>query len=171
LPNEHRHRWVNLRATVVPLEVEILQQGIDWLFPGTREMLVGLRTAGVRIALASNCRMRYFRAVCEGQRLTELVDWAFCLDSPGVNDKNDMVAQAIAAAGGTRRAVVIGDREVDAAAAAHHGLPFVQRRSGYQPSEFPHPGLSLQDWPELWTILLAIGQQWARAGRNEPLDR
>ena len=39
LPPEHLPLWRELRETVIPLEVEVLSAGRDYLFPGTREML------------------------------------------------------------------------------------------------------------------------------------
>ena len=132
LPDDLRSRWKELREVTIPLEIDQLRAGRDWLFPGTRPMLRELRAAGVRLALASNCRSRYFTAVREGQGLGELVDAAFCLDTPGVSCKRDMVAQALAQAG-TRRAVMVGDRRVDEDAATFHGIPFVLRHG-------PHAG-------------------------------
>ncbi len=128
LPATHRDRWVELRELVLPLEEEELNGGRDYLFAGVRPLLAGLRRAGVAVALASNCRARYFAAVCDGQGLRALSDWQFCLDSPGVRTKADMVGQALAAAGvEPRAAVMIGDRESDQSAAVEHGVPFVWR--------------------------------------------
>src|SRR5262245_12899557 len=56
LPAEHKHRWQDLRAVVVPMEVATLNTGADYLFPGVRELLPHLRRLGVKVALASNCR-------------------------------------------------------------------------------------------------------------------
>lgn len=128
LPPEHRHRWAEFRELVVPLEVEVLHAGEDQLFPGVRPLLAHLRGLGVGIALASNCRARYFAAVCGGQGLGQLSDWQFCLDSPGVRSKTDMVRHALEAAG-SRRAVMVGDRHPDLEAARAVGIPFVCRVS------------------------------------------
>ena len=75
---------------------------------------------------ASNCRSRYFEAVCEGQGLGALSDWQFCLDSAGGIDKTGMVRHAMEAAG-TTEAVMVGDRESDHGAARGAGIPFVWR--------------------------------------------
>src|SRR5687768_7704686 len=56
LPPAERHRWRELRAVVVPLEVAELERGADYLFRGVRPLLRHLRALGVRTALASNCR-------------------------------------------------------------------------------------------------------------------
>lgn len=132
LAEADKHRWAELRATVIPLECEELRSGVDYLFPGVRATLSELRSLGVKTALASNCRSQYFQAVREGLGLGYLTDWQFCLDSEGVASKTDMLAAAMAAAG-TRRAVMVGDRESDQEAAKAHGMPFVWR-----PTPFCH---------------------------------
>ena len=126
LPESHQHRWEEFRELVVPIEVAEVRSGRDYLFAGVRELLRELRGIGVRTALASNCGHRYFGAICEGQGLGELTDWQFCLDSPGVQNKTDMLRCALEAAG-TPRAVMVGDREPDHHAAREIGLPFVWR--------------------------------------------
>ncbi|MCC6672214.1 MAG: HAD family hydrolase [Planctomycetes bacterium] len=129
LPAEHRERWRDLRRTVLPREADVVRSGRDFLYPGVRPLLRHLRSLGVRTAIASNCRGVYLQAVLEGQGLGALTDWHFCLDSPGVAVKADMVRLALEAAG-TRRAVMVGDRENDMAAARANALPFVWRRNG-----------------------------------------
>lgn len=128
LPPGHVHRWRDLRATVVPLEVAEITRGVDYLFRGVRQLLPHLRSLGVRVALASNCRTAYMTAVQQGQGLAALSDWQFCLDSPGVADKRDMLRLAAAAAG-ARRPVMVGDREPDQEAARALGWPFLWRRN------------------------------------------
>lgn len=128
LPTGHEHRWQELRAMVLPMEVDVIQSGVDYLFPGVRDLLVHLRRIGVKVALASNCRSTYMAAMQHGQGLIHLSDWQFCLDSPGVTTKTDMLALArqAAAAG---RVVMVGDREPDLEAAQALGWPFVWRRN------------------------------------------
>ena len=128
LPEAHKHRWADLRAVVLPMEVHEISRGIDYLFAGVRPMLEHLRAIGVKVALASNCRSTYMAAVQEGQGLRALTDWQFCLDSPGVDSKTDMLrlAREVAAA---ERVVMVGDREPDHEAAVALGWPFVWRRN------------------------------------------
>ena len=128
LPDEHKHRWQDLRAVVVPLEVAEITNGTDYLFTGVRELLPHLRDQGVKVALASNCRTNYMNAVQEGQGLRAISDWQFCLDSPGVSDKRDMLRLAQEASG-AQRPVMVGDREPDCEAAQALGWPFVWRRN------------------------------------------
>ncbi len=129
LPEALRHRWKELREAVIPIEVAELHAGRDYLFDGVRDLLDHLRGLGVRVALASNCRSRYFAAVCDGQGLRHHSDWQFCLDSNGGVSKPEMVELALAAAE-SRRAVMVGDRETDHAAARSAGIPFVWRVNG-----------------------------------------
>jgi len=128
LPDGHKHRWQDLRSVVVPMEVETISSGTDYLFPGVRALLPHLRRLGVRVALASNCRTAYMNAVQHGQGLRQISDWQFCLDSPGVADKRDMLRLAQEAAG-AERVVMVGDREPDHEAALALGWPFVWRRN------------------------------------------
>ncbi|GAB4156217.1 MAG: hypothetical protein Fur0037_24540 [Planctomycetota bacterium] len=128
LPPEHRHRWREFRKVVVPLELAIVRGGRDFLFPGVRDLLRRLRELGVKVALASNCRSAYMGAMMDGQGLADLSDWQFCLDSPGVENKTDMLRQARARACAARP-VMVGDREADRDPARILGWPFVWRRN------------------------------------------
>ncbi len=130
LPEPHKHRWQELRAVVLPMEVEEVSRGVDYLFAGVRPLLLHLRALGVKTALASNCRRTYMGAMQNGQGLAALTDWQFCLDSPGVTTKTDMLTSALRAAGNPERVVMVGDREPDHEAARAVGWPFVWRRNG-----------------------------------------
>ena len=141
LPPAEQHRWRELRALVLPMEVAVMHSGSSFLFPGVRELLLHLRALGVRTALASNCRSTYLQAVLEGQELGALTDWHFCLDSPGVTTKSDMLAAAFTAAG-TKAAVMVGDREPDHLAAREHGVPFVWRQN---------PRCRIEDADAVWS--------------------
>ena len=129
LPEAHKHRWPELRSVVLPMEVEEVSRGVDYLFAGVRPLLLHLRAIGVKVALASNCRRTYMGAMQDGQGLRALTDWQFCLDSPGVQTKTDMLLRAREAAGAPRRVVMVGDREPDHEAARALGWPFVWRRN------------------------------------------
>ena len=126
LPNGEKHRWAELRSLVLPMEVEVLCSGGDLMFPGVRQLLEHLRVLGLKIALASNCGYDYMEAMRHGQLLAELTDWQFCLATEGVTTKADMLRLALQAAR-TQRAVMVGDRENDLAAAQEVGLPFYWR--------------------------------------------
>lgn len=126
LPPAEQHRWSDLRALVLPLEVALLRSDVDYLYPGVVETLSGLRDAGLHLALASNCGSEYMAAIAQGQGLAKHTDWQFCLDSEGVDTKADMLRNAMRAAD-TQRAVMIGDRVSDQLAALEVGIPFVWR--------------------------------------------
>jgi phosphoglycolate phosphatase-like HAD superfamily hydrolase len=117
-----------LRKTVVPMEVDEVSRGTDYLFEGVRPLLQHLRGIGVKVALASNCRSTYMGAMKHGQRLVEISDWQFCLDSPNVETKRDMLFEAQKVSG-ARKAVMVGDREPDHHAAEQMGWPFVWRQN------------------------------------------
>ncbi|MHC5066372.1 MAG: HAD family hydrolase [Planctomycetota bacterium] len=126
LPEAEKHRWQELRALVLPMEVAEISSGKDYLFPGVRDLLLHLRGIHVRTALASNCRSEYMAGICQGQGLGSLTDQQFCLDSPGVGSKSDMLRLAVEALG-AQRPVMVGDRENDQQAAAEAGMPFYWR--------------------------------------------
>ncbi|MEO6597523.1 MAG: HAD family hydrolase [Planctomycetota bacterium] len=128
LPEGHKHRWNDLRCVVLPMEVEMVSSGEDFLFDGVRPLLAHLRRIGVKVALASNCRRTYMGAMQQGQGLAAATDWQYCLDSPGVETKTDMLRLAREGAG-AERVVMVGDREPDLEAARALGWPFVWRRN------------------------------------------
>lgn len=128
LPDEHKHRWRELRAVVLPMELDELRSEADYLFAGVRELLAHLRAIGVPTALASNCHNEYLTAMCDGQGLGPATDMQYCLDSEGVVTKTDMLRLAVERSG-ARHAVMIGDREPDLGAAREAGLPFVWREN------------------------------------------
>jgi phosphoglycolate phosphatase len=126
LPGGEKHRWIELRSLVLPMEVAVLRSGGDFMFPGVRRLLEHLRELGLKVALASNCGLDYMEAMRHGQLLAELTDWQFCLATEGVSTKADMLRLALRAAG-TDNAVMVGDRDNDLAAAQEVGLPFYWR--------------------------------------------
>ncbi len=136
LPESARDHWKRLRALTLPMEGEVLREGTDHTFPGTRELLSYLRQNGVAIALASNCGTEYLEGVLEGQRIGELVDRAWCAESPGIGCKADMVAAALTEFE-TRDAVLVGDREGDCRAAQAHALPFILRTGWHGEGDLP----------------------------------
>lgn len=129
LPEAHKHRWNDLRSVVLPMEVETISSGVDYLFPGVRALLPHLRSLGVTVSLASNCRSTYMGGMMNGQGLAAISDHQFCLDSPAVESKTDMLREARRIAG-ARRPVMVGDREPDHEAAVALGWPFIWRQNG-----------------------------------------
>ncbi|MCR9246075.1 MAG: HAD hydrolase-like protein [bacterium] len=128
LPEEHKHRWHDLRAVVLPMEVDEISSGKDYLFPGVRQLLPHLRAIGVGTALASNCRSQYMNGMMQGQGLAAISDHQFCLDSENVDSKTDMLREAQRVTG-AERPVMVGDREPDHEAAVALGWPFIWREN------------------------------------------
>jgi len=117
---------------VVAAEHEALAAGGAALYPDVPDVLATLRAAGCRLGIASNCGQGYLDAMLgsDGPGLGRWIDEARCLDSPGVHDKADMVAD-LALTFDTRSVVMVGDRDGDRAAAHANGFPHVHLRHGF----------------------------------------
>jgi phosphoglycolate phosphatase len=111
-------------------EHALLRAGGAALMPGAREVLEALRAQGIRIGIASNCARSYLDHMLDALGLAALADEARCLDSPGIGDKADMLADLLATFG-TRSAVMVGDRAGDRDAAWENGLPHVHCAFGF----------------------------------------
>jgi phosphoglycolate phosphatase len=109
-----------------------LRAGGAALLPGVEETLEELRSAGVRLGVASNCGHAYLASMMDDLSLAQWIEEARCLDSAGVANKADMVAQVLDAFG-TRSAVMVGDRLGDRDAAWANGLPHVHFARGFAP--------------------------------------
>lgn len=126
----------DLRAAVfervVEAEHEALAAGGAALYADAPDVLATLRAAGCRLGIASNCGRDYLEAMLAdgGPGLGRWIDEARCLDSPGIANKADMVADLLATFD-TRSAVMVGDRDGDRAAAHANGLPHVHLRHGF----------------------------------------
>lgn len=109
-----------------------LEAGRAALLPGAMEVLEELRRRGVRVGIASNCSQRYLDSAMERMGLGEWVEEGRCLDSPGIRNKADMLEDLLLTFD-ARRAVMVGDRQGDWAAAQANGLPFVLCENGFRP--------------------------------------
>jgi phosphoglycolate phosphatase len=109
-----------------------LEAGRAALLPGALEVLRELRRRGVKTGIASNCSQRYLDSAMVGLGVAEWVDEGRCLDSPGIRNKGDMLADLLSCFG-TRRAVMVGDRQGDCEAAKTNSLPFVLCENGFRP--------------------------------------
>jgi len=89
-----------------------------------------LRADGVRVALASNCSRRYLESFLAAFELDGAIDEARCAESPGIRSKGDMIREILGNFG-TRKAVMIGDRESDREAAAQNRIPFILFTGGF----------------------------------------
>jgi phosphoglycolate phosphatase-like HAD superfamily hydrolase len=128
-PDARRH----LQARCVEAEEQALASGGAALMPGALEALGLLRAAGVRLGIASNCGRGYLEHMLAALELGRYVELGRCLDSPGIADKADMVADILDTFG-TRAAVMVGDRRGDAEAAHRNQIPHVHLAEGLAPA-------------------------------------
>lgn len=123
-----------LRARVMERCVEeshvALRTGGAVEMTGARDVLAELSARGLSLGIASNCAQAYLDVMLRELRLGEFVREARCLQSPGVGNKADMIADLLATFG-TRSAVMVGDRATDALAAHSNGIPHVHLACGY----------------------------------------
>lgn len=130
IPPEHRALIPEISRLVGEYGPATMRGGAGRVIPGVRETLEELRHRGSFLALASNCGNSYIREVSETMGIGDLVDHAFCLETPGVRHKTDMIAVAMKIFG-TRRALMVGDRSLDLQAAHANGIPFLAYSGGF----------------------------------------
>ncbi len=131
LPEAVRDRWsIMHQHTLDAMEAQIRALGGHCLYPGATALLDDLVAAGRVLGLASNSSERYQRVHAEVHGLARWFRYLCHAQQPGIGSKADMVARILAAEPG-RRAVMVGDRASDRAAAAAHDLPFIACRYGY----------------------------------------
>jgi len=118
-----------LRACVEEEHRTIAADEAPWM-PGARDVLEGLRSAGVRTGIASNCSAAYLEQMWGKLGLEGLVDEGRSLDSAGIVDKADMIEDLLGRFD-TRSAVMVGDRAGDRDAAWANGIPHVHCAFGY----------------------------------------
>lgn len=106
-------------------------------FPGSIEVIAGLRSAGARLAICTNKREQLSRALLEALEIQHLFHGVAGRDTFPVSKPHpDHVLGAIRLAGGeASRAIMIGDSQVDIEAAHAAGVPVVACSFGY--SETP----------------------------------
>lgn len=126
-------QWRTVMAACEEEERRVLRGGGAALMPGADEALAVLRDAGLSLGIASNCPRHYLDHMLADLGLARHAEAAYCLDSPGVEDKAGMIAGLLADFG-TRSAVFVGDRRGDRDAAWANGLPHVHCAFGFGPS-------------------------------------
>ncbi|MFT5285281.1 MAG: phosphoglycolate phosphatase [Planctomycetota bacterium] len=119
------------------------------MLPGVREALDELQAAGIKIGIASNCGASYIEHVASSLGLAKWASEMRCLDSAGIRDKGDMIADLLLSFD-TRRAVMVGDRFGDEQSARSNALPHIHVRTGYADvEEGATADLVLEDLSEL----------------------
>jgi len=91
------------------------------LLPGAERALTRLAELGVPMGIASNCGRNYLEHMLVDLGLDRWVTEARCLDTPGILNKLEMVADLMETFGAERGAM-IGDRRGDMHAGAANGL-------------------------------------------------
>ena len=101
-------------------------RGDGILFPGVPETLASLRTAGYRLAVASNGRRQYVVTVLDANRIAEYFEALIAADDLPARDKGEILRAYLERHGLTPAEIVlVGDRSSDVEAAAAVGCPFV----------------------------------------------
>ena len=96
------------------------------LYPGVRELLVELRSAGRLLAVASSKRQALVRRAVADNGVEGLFDAVLGKESDEQGDKAATIARAIELSGvPASRAVMVGDRHHDVESAAAVGVPCV----------------------------------------------
>ena len=90
LPDSHKDRWLDLRAVVLPMEVEEVSRGVDYLFDGVRPMLVHLEL-GVKVARATAAASTWRR--CRTARAAGAHGLAVLLGQPQRGDQDRHAAR------------------------------------------------------------------------------
>jgi phosphoglycolate phosphatase-like HAD superfamily hydrolase len=137
------------------LEKAAFAGGLGAMYPGARGLLGDLHTAGLEVALASNCGRRYLEGFIEAFDLGPILAAARCVDSPGMRSKADMVRDILADTGASRP-VMVGDRDGDRQAALANRIPFVLFTGGFLATR-PRPGDRVaRNYEEVRRFLLPV---------------
>lgn len=167
LPELTDEQREHVLARCVEAEEELLRTRGAFLIPGVAETLTELDRQGVRMGVASNCGRDYLEHMLGGLGpLQQYIREGRCLESPGVIDKADMVADLLLTFG-ERDAVVVGDRAGDREAAWANGLPFVHCTFGFGgPGESEGADAVIETPPDLLPVL-ARRDEWIRQALDD----
>lgn len=102
------------------------------LYPGVPETLAQLKARGYRLAVCSLGSPEYLATITERTGIGPWFDLVVGA-GPDVRDKAQLLASLVPTLG--PRAVLVGDRSHDVAAALAHGLPSIGALWGYGPTE------------------------------------
>ena len=124
LPQLDDESMVALREACIEEEEALLRAGRAALLPGASAMLEMLHARGLKLGIASNCGRDYLDHMMTALGLDRWVTEARCLDSPGIRDKSEMVADILLHFGMEKGApaLMVGDRRGDIHAGEENGL-------------------------------------------------
>ena len=111
-------------------QYRLVEAGGAALMPGAATLLPALREAGLAIGIASNCSRTYLEHMLSALDLASMVDEAYCLDTPGITNKAEMIERLLTVFD-TRSAIMVGDRLGDRDAAWRNGIPHVHCAFGF----------------------------------------
>lgn len=149
-----------LGPTIARFEAEYLTaHGLTTLYPGTRPALEQLLASGAALGLCTNKPIGPARAVMDHLNLTPLFATLLGGDSLACRKPDPEHLHATARALNRRKALFVGDSEVDADTAKAAGVPFLLFTEGYRKSpvdQIPHSA-AFSDWSQFPTLV----SQWA----------
>ncbi len=130
------------------------------LFPGFSEAAGNLREAGVRLALCTNKRERLTLKLLSGLGIGSLFDAIACGDTfPFQKPDPRHITEVVRLAGGKLpAAIMVGDSEVDVAAAKGAGIPVIAVAFGYAAVPAGELGADavMQHYAELTALIRAL---------------
>ncbi len=129
--------------------VAAIRRGEGLVFPGTADTLRALSAAGHTLAIVSNARPPYLRAIIETHGIADLfVFLGSVADAPPGGSKADILRRALTETGFvSAQALMIGDRAADYDAARACGVRFVACRYGHGTPD---------EWPQAVVVLDAV---------------
>ena len=155
LPKDLHHVAGEIEGEAQELEEVAFADGLGAMYPGARGFLDDLHADGRTLALASNCGRRYLEAFVKAFRLGPILAGAYCVDSPGIGSKADMVGAILAETRtGALDSVMVGDRDSDRAAARAHAVPFVLFAGGFFATPSENGDAVVTSFAELRGLLL-----------------
>ncbi|MCA9750678.1 MAG: HAD family hydrolase [Gemmatimonadetes bacterium] len=155
LPEDLHGLAAEIEGEAQDLEEVAFGEGVGAMYPGARRLMDDLHAAGRQLALASNCGRRYLAGFVQAFHLDPILAGAYCVDTPGIGSKADMVGAILRETGiFPTRAVMVGDRDSDREAARAHGVPFVLFAGGFFSTPSENGDRIVRDYGELRALLL-----------------
>jgi len=124
IPDAHPNVLLEAGNILVDEEVALLQSGVGNLYEGVVETLRRLKDSGKRLYVASNGGERYVKAVVHYKGLDDLISYAYTAGEFATRRKEELVARILTDIG-TKRAIMVGDRQSDVVAGKTNGLPVI----------------------------------------------